>query len=146
MILIIYTKAQKNILAIIVYFMLLLHGCNSMVQASLDKLKVIQRDMESIQNSTRKFILWDQKKIADSNDYNNSIEIEEEFPAVRRRYNKKFFDEQTRDKQPKAKEVMFKVTVYNVIMGMAIESMPRRFGKIMELCRDISMLYPNSFE
>ncbi|KAJ3648783.1 hypothetical protein Zmor_020559 [Zophobas morio] len=114
-----------------------------MLETTIEQLRSIQRDFISIQEATNTFLRWAKLEL-ESKDID--ADIQEHFTNVRRRYEKKFYEEKSVDEQPQSPEERFKISTFNVLMDIAVEAMNNRFLNNMDICKDMAILDPNNFE
>ncbi|CAH0560457.1 unnamed protein product [Brassicogethes aeneus] len=84
--------------------------------------------------------LWDLKRIKK---FQVIYELWQKREKTPRR--KQFFDEKSRNEGPSNPNEAFKVPFFNFIRDTAVESMKKRFGKNMDVCRKMAILSPTNF-
>lgn len=114
-----------------------------MVEETLQALKNMSRDFESIIQETDKFINMVNISFLDKN---FPGEIQTEFPLQRTIRKTKFHDETCGDNNSSSPIDDFKIKVFFVTMDQVINSIESRFVKHKQLYTDFECFHPSSFE
>lgn len=114
---------------------------SAMIKTSTAELKKLQRDFETFEVLTKNFLSWANDQMGQRE---IEFDIENDFPAVRVRKVKTFFDEKLSDQILDVKQ-KFKVDTLYMIMDTVVTSMEKRYENNLNLCADIAIFNPRNF-
>jgi hypothetical protein len=118
------------------------------VMSTLAELRLIQRDIKGVEAAVSNFIEWTSKKLderCETEEIDNDIVIEEQFPEKRLKRKKIMAGEMTQDEPIADAFNNFTVHVHNNITDQVVESLKSRFEKNGALYRDMACLSPENF-
>jgi len=114
-----------------------------MVLQTIEELKKIARDSQSIFEVTDKFIECANKKLKDKK---SEIYVEDDFPIVRTKKLRVLNGEIGQQLITECPKKKFEIEVYNIVFDTVITSFERRFNISSKLMADLACLHPDRFE